>query len=77
MTGWLRREMRRAIKREEQKFVASMRPASKAVWMVPVDAPCSGCMQTPGSAICQNKCPYYLELIRMRDSGELRKVAKK
>lgn len=76
MTGWLRREMQQAIKRDEQKFVASMRPNSKAVWMVPVNAPCGNCLQTPGNTLCKNKCPYYLELIRMRDSGELRKVAK-
>ncbi|MCK5592877.1 hypothetical protein KAI31_02140 [Candidatus Bathyarchaeota archaeon] len=76
MTGWLRREIQQAVKREERKFVESMRPASKVVWMVPVDAPCNGCMQIPGNAICQNKCPYYPELIRMRDSGELSKVVK-
>lgn len=76
MTGWLRRVRQQSIKREERKFVESMRPTSKAVWMVPENAPCGNCIQTPGNAICRNKCPYYLELIRMRDSGELRKVAK-
>lgn len=68
--------MRQSIKREEQKFVESMRSAEKVVWKVPDNAPCTQCMQTIGSAICQNKCPYYLELIRMRDAGELGKVGK-
>lgn len=77
MTGWLKREIQQAGKREERKFVESMRPASMVEWMVPVNAPCGNCIQTPGNTICRNKCPYYLELIRMRDSGELRKVVKK
>ena len=77
MTGWLRRQTQQSIKREEQKFVESMHPASKVVWKVPANAPCASCLQTPGNAICENKCPYYPELIRMRDRGELRKVNKK
>lgn len=76
MTGWLRREIQQAIKREEREFVESMRPASKVVWMVPENAPCAKCLQKPGAAICRSKCSYYPELIRLRDSGELRKVAK-
>ena len=77
MTGWLRRAQQQAIKREEQKFVESMRPASKGVWVVPITAPCSNCIQTPGNAICKNKCPYYPELIGMLRRGELMKVIKK
>jgi len=74
MTGWEKRLIRRSIRQQEQKFLESLRPKSKPVWKVPDNAPCTKCMQTVGSAICQNKCSYYLELIKMRDRGELRKV---
>lgn len=77
MTGWLKKEMRRALKREEQKFVDSMRPKVKTVWKVPPGAPCWNCIQNPGDTICQNKCPYYEELTAMRDRGDLLKVTTK
>lgn len=77
MTGWLRRVRQQAIKREEQKFVESMRPGSKGVWMVPITAPCRNCIQTPGNAICKHKCSYYPKLIEMVRRGELMMVIKK
>jgi len=69
MGNWLTKEMKRA----EQRSIDAMRPAPKVVWRIPAGSPCSNCIQTPGSSVCKTQCPFWPELLRMRDAGELKR----
>jgi len=74
MTGWPGRNKQRGLRIEEQRFVDTMRSKSKIVWRVPIDSPCTNCMQTLGSSVCKTQCPFWPELLRMKNAGELKKV---
>lgn len=67
MAGWLAREMQRA----EERRMESLRPKPEVVWRIPADSPCSNCIQNPGSSVCKSQCPFWPELQRMQDAGEL------
>lgn len=66
----------KGIRKDEQTWLDAMHPKPKTVWRVPAGSPCTSCMQTPGDSLCKSKCPYYLELLRMRDAGELKRRSK-